>query len=523
MIKLYILLLSFFHINFTGNFQNTLTIEKNIFIENQDISTSSVEFNGVVNINTNDTMQSTFSVENTEQSTSIYFNGINLISDIFQLGLDNNNQLVAIYKKNQTLSEKKDQFDTLSTNFIVPFMPLEEKQTITINNSPQKGDTYFGKETDEGEKNIIFLTQNLFFNTNNITATKNGKLITLQSNISADTINSQTIILTNNISLTSKIKTKNLVSDALLNNQSLALFTNRLEISSINCPLTKISTIKITALPIQTNIPTGQSINGFITIDQENKLGITKELFYINSVNTLNCSNTNVDNSEINFTILNSLSNNSSKSIQTQNIALKNINVNSINLNNYIVTIPNNTIETNTDISLAINNKIQIDTMEVDFFVEVDFSWSSSQKLYLPKNIFIPNIPIVVPSNEEFLVLDINNEGIWGHVPRNSIENIENIEDFTLSKKEFLSSIKPIIAETKDKKLITTMCKNKIGNSPICSLIIDCDEQGEALYYDNEGIMAIAASQLETIEKEKLTYEEEIEKLKISFAELIFE
>lgn len=518
MIKLYVVLLSFFHINFTGNFENTLTIEKNIFIENQDISASSIEFNGMININTNDTMESTFSVENTEQSTSIYFNGINLISDIFQLGLNNNNQLVAIYKKNQTLTEKKDQFDTLSTNFIVPLMPLQEKQTISINNSPQKGDTYFGKETDEGEKNIIFLTQNLFFNTNNITAIKNGKLITLQSNISADNINSQTIILTNNISLTSNITTKNLLSDTLLNNQSLGLSTNKLEIFSINSPLTEISTIKTTAMPFPANVPAGErdnSINGFLVIDKENRLGISNRLFYINSLSTNNCSNTNTDNSNINFTILNSLSNNSSKSINTENIELKNINIDSINLNNYIVTIPNNTIETEKNISLAVNNKIQIDIMEVDYF------WTNSQKLYLPKNIFIPNIPIVVPSNEEFLVLDINNEGIWGHVPRNSIENIENIEDFTLSKKEFLSSIEPIIAETKDKKLITTMCKNKIGNSPICSLIIDCDEQGEALYYDNEGIMAIAASQIETIKKEILNYNEQMEKLKIDFSELI--
>lgn len=516
MIEIYIVLLSFFHINLTGNFENTLTIEKNIFIENQNISASSMEFNGVININTNNAIKSTFSVENTEKSTSIYFNGINLISDIFQLGLNNNNQLVAIYKKNQTLSEKKDQFDILSTNFIVPFTPLQENQTITINNSPQKGNTYFGKETDETENNIILLTQNLFFNTNNITAAKNGASIALQGNISADNVNSQTIILTNNTSLTPNITTKNILSDTFLNNQSLELLTNRLEIISKNSPLTEINTIKVTKMPVPTNVPgEGNSINGFLAIDQENRLGISNTLFYINSLSTNNCSNTNTDNSNINLIILNSLSNNNSKSINTENIELKNINVGSINLNNYIVTIPNNTIETEKDISLAINNKMQIDTMELDCF------WSASQKLFLPKNIFISNIPIVVPSNEEFLVLDINNEGIWGHVPRNSIENIENIEDFILSKKEFLSSIEPIIAETKEKKLITTICKKKIETSPICSLIIDYDDQEQALYYDNEGIMAIAASQIETIEKEILFYSEQMEKLKIGFSELI--
>ncbi len=507
MIKIYLILLNFFHISFTGNFPNTLTIEKNIFIENQDISASSIEFNGVININTNNTMKSNFSVENKEQSTSIYFNGINLISEIFQLGLDNNNQLVAIYKKNQSSNQKKDQFDTLSTNFIVPFVPLEENQTITINNSPGKGDTYFGKETDEAGRNIIFSTQNLFFNTNNITATKNGTSITLETNISADNINSETIILTNKTSPASKITTKNLLSDTLLNNQSLELFTNTLEISSKNSPSTEISTIQTTGMALPANIPVGISINGFLVIDKENKLGISNTLSYIDSLNTSNCSNTNSDNSNINLTILNSLVNNNSKSIQTQNIEFKNINVNSINLNNYIVTRPNNTIETNIDISLAANNKIQIDTMEVDYF------WSYSKKLYLPKNIFIPNLPVILPSNEELLVLDMKNDGIWGHAPRNSIENIENIEGFTLLKKEFLSSIEPIIAETKDKKLITTICKNKIGNSAICSLIIDYDDEGEPLYYDNEGIIAIAASQIAIIEKEKLLYEEEIKKI----------
>lgn len=520
MINIYIILLSFFNIIFTADFLNTLIVEKNLFIENQDISASSIAFNGITNINTNHTIKNIFFVENTENNTSIYFNKINEISDIFQLGLNENNNLVAISKKNQISNRKIDEFDSISTNFIVPLIPLADNQTIIINNSPSKGNTYFGKLSDQGEENIILLTQNFFLNTNNVKTTENATSITLETNIDSESVNSEGIILTNKINSTSNIETKNLSANTMiLNREDLTLLSDILEITSSNSPSTIINTIKIIDFAVPRNIPPlYSSVIGFLVIDKDGKLGISKKLSYINTLNAVNCSNTTPDNSSINITILNSLLNKSEKSIQTQNIEFKKINVDSINLNNYIVEIPNNTIETDQNISFVANNKIEIGTLNVKALQ------SSSEKLYLPKNIFIPNMPIIpLANNAKLLVLNINNDGIWGYAPINSIENIEHIEDFILSKKEFLNATKIIIGEAEDKKLIRTLCNKKIQNSKICSLIIDYDENENPIYYDNEGIVAIAASQMNIIKNEIKDYEEEIKKITLEFHSLFQE
>ena len=74
-----------------------------------------------------------------------------------------------------------------------------------------------------------------------------------------------------------------------------------------------------------------------------------------------------------------------------------------------------------------------------------------------------------------------------------------------------------------DKKLIRTLCNKKIQNSKICSLIIDYDENENPIYYDNEGIVAIAAGQMNIIKNEIKDYEEEIKKITLEFHSLFQE
>ena len=94
------------------------------------------------------------------------------------------------YLKNQISNRKIDEFDSISTNFIVPLIPLADNQTIIINNFTFKGQYLFWETKRPGRRNIILLTQN-FLNTNNVKTTENATSITLETNIDSESVNSE--------------------------------------------------------------------------------------------------------------------------------------------------------------------------------------------------------------------------------------------------------------------------------------------------------------------------------------------
>lgn len=104
------------------------------------------------------------------------------------------------------------------------------------------------------------------------------------------------------------------------------------------------------------------------------------------------------------------------------------------------------------------------------------------------------------------IVADRNNNWLIGIEPGSSKEFKEYIEDFTLSKEDFLAFVEPVYFETEDQEnnntIICTLCPLKIKQHALCALSTIQNKNQEITGYEEQGLIAIILSQLKTITKE---------------------
>ena len=132
-----------------------------------------------------------------------------------------------------------------------------------------------------------------------------------------------------------------------------------------------------------------------------------------------------------------------------------------------------------------------------------------NKTLNLPQKTIFNNIPIYnqEASLQKVIVTNEAEEWAWGFMPVQTLDNIEEEESLTLTKEDFLKSMIPIIAENEDKQEFLTFSLPELEHSTLCSLIIEYDEKKQPLLYDEQGILAIALTQLPQIKQELIMLE----------------
>jgi hypothetical protein len=505
--KSQILLLSFFlNIYPETHFQDNLIIE-NTFFSQKKIEIQNTNLNGIIDINNSDSVDNTFTVENKNQSTAITIFGLLDQSDVFFLGLDNNNQIVASNEKNIRLLFQSTMFDQLYGNFITSYNPLEDNQLMTLNASPAIENTFFGT-INNYLTNVTFLTNTFSINTNSIKTTEQSNSITINGNINTENLICNQKINTNQLT---QLQTGSLICQNYTEkgNNPVIFYISILNLKDINANTITVKANLVENFSFPSNLKNVSSCVAFLSIDPiRDTIGIKNNLVECDTITANNLLGTETQNS-VELHILKTFQKSLSAppiSIEGDNIVLNNFDIPAIDLYGFYKTFPNNTMTIEKTFFLA-PNQINIGSLSCRYF------WSSSEKLYFPKNIYAKSIDKIDTTGLDQFVFDINT-GQCGNPPKPTLENIEEVKEFKLSKKEFLTSIEPLVAETDEKEIIQTICNQKINNSPICQMIIDYDEHGEAIHYDNEGLLAIASSQIATIEKEYHIYKEEMEKIK---------
>ena len=522
--KKYLVLLFFFllmnHNTPQSVFNGVVTVENQLLQEN-NLTTQNLTLNGIVTINNN--------LEN----NSLLFSGNNitilglteyLFSKAFSLDNDGTLFTTPLNAIEKTFLIN-DTYSSLYTNVISPL----DQDILSINTV--KNNTEIGALLDI--RNITFNSNDIFLNAQNIDTTNINHIIPVNENL-----NIKTLLTTPSLAINTADSINELEAINLNVNNTATISSNDMLMNTKEASCNKIKSDKITILSntitLEENIPFQFVLQKNINLSNIVILGLNNKneliqfpdfyfpvVFIMGSIDakliTINIKKNIefIDASSITFFSLGTIDPIDNKS--TCEIKKK-ITIDTIELgasDTQPLLIKSNTIATTLDTNTSSTANPSFKTADITNLT-IQNNLITNGKIYFIGFKNLNNLSIINGGIK--IVADSNQEWLIGTEPGSSAAFKENIHDFHLSKEEFLAAIEPVYKSTKEEFFVSLDLK-KIEISPLCSLAIEYNNEGEPLYYDHRGILAIAASQISHLQEEITDYEEfseQIEKQRIS-------
>jgi hypothetical protein len=518
---LFIFLFSLFLTNFPDiTFNNQITVNNN-FLYGENFFVNNLFLDGIISINTT-------SSSNFNNSGAVIFINLPKKTTTKILALDNSNNLC--YQERNSLqirSTTQDSYDTIYTNGIFPFSLGE---TILNINTATTNETHIGNMEITNTSKTVFNTKKIYLNAATIASGPLDTFINLSSDLTATASIETELITIDNNNKENKIIAKDIIANKIDTNNDIIISSptvtiNRLgslgdiEISSNN---TSLSLHNFGIRPLN-----DLTMNIYpIFLDDNNIISRATQPYNI-TADTITIKNLWAVNNNENFPTPTNLT------IEAKNITNFNTKVGQRSFG--VDTLGNTTIHNTDSNKFTIIPSRNVTTISGEIVIgqldTADFTRSSSlhdqysgliqgtatitntfmlnNTLNLPQKTIFNNIPIFdqIASLQKVIVTDEAQGWAWGFMPVQTSDNVEEEEPFILAKEDFLKSIIPIIAETENNQEFATFSLPELESSELCSLIIEYDENKQPLSYDEQGILAIALTQLPQIKKELSTLE----------------
>jgi hypothetical protein len=488
-------------------FSDQIIINSNFYSE-ADILYNKLFIDGIIAFNT----KNNFYLNSTG---SIVFINLPQKSAEMLLALNSNNKLC--YQNTQAINYMPNDinaYNSLYTNNIFPFLI---GGTILNINTETKNETHIGTMTINNPSHIAFNAKEIFLNASlPISSSLLRDTISFSpdltikgsfdsNNITLDNINKENKIIGSDI-MFEKLDTEYDIT--IFNDDKLTATITSLSApnNTINSNATKISLINF-EIPLLRNLT--NSIF-FIIVDENNIVSKSSQPLNLkaDSIVTSNLSpkisdpetTGNITIETNNITSLDCLVGQYAFSVAIPGTTT----INYINTGTITINMENNTnflgpVQCKKiDTRFTKTNPLNVERATTITGFEIQGT------LNLPQKTIFQNIPLSAnkPTNSRLIVTNQSQQWIWGLPPIQSLKNIEYDRLFSLSKEDFLKSLVPIFVETEDKKEFTTLSLSELEHSEHCSLIIEYDKNKEPVYYDTQGILAIALTQLPLIKEE---------------------
>lgn len=515
----------------------TVTINENLIVKNSlfqsnDIEAETVTINGNIFLNKKEVKETIISIGDYNVQTNIKLLSLQKSNAKNLLGIDASGN-IGIENSSIEKANENNNFTSLYSN---TFSPLTGN-TLSINetnNSIEIGHAF-------NLLPINFNANNITIDSRNIQTTNINNTITCQEDVFVPSLTGKSILLTDatnidleemmisgNFLLSTKTTTLPLVAN--LTTKTLNISTNRNNESiedqtiSIKADLITLKNFKFSSndysLTISKLINTDD--NGFITVDNSMNYNNIKNLTFLKGENITFSVNKSI-NCDKNTSII-MFKGNSNQTIRIQEIqGNSNLQIgNSLNSQSNPITYTV-TGNINTE-NLDTNSGNQYSTTTSNFkavnFESAEFrnQITCNGKLTCVRLLTLNNIPTDYTTSGTKIVLDRNNGWIVGTEAGSSKLFKENISIFSLNKDEFLQSLEPSYV-LENKEIIFTLCPEKLQTSEKCSLIKNYDNEKNPSFYEERGILGLAASQIEEIKKEI----EELQYNKITLEKIIQE
>lgn len=500
-----------------------IMVNKDLFIENSLFQSNDTEIeiatiNGTVFLNNTSAKDNLIYIENNNNPTQVTLCYLEKSNAKNFLGITSSGNIAIEEGSNHSLKESIN-ITPLYSNL---FSPLDTINNFSINetsNNTEIGDAFSILNTDFNAKEILIntkyfesatLNDTIFFKEDVYSPTVEAQklLITNSTNI-----NSEEIIIAGDFSLITKTVTEPVIVN--LNTENLYM-TNNIKNEAIENQTITMKTnflaLKDFIVSPELVIPYGSSAivnvddNGMLTIDTNFSPQNIKNLTYLKAEESITfIVNNSIDANQGISRIL--FQGNNQQTVKIEEIkGMGSMKVgNSLNSEVWPVlckiTGKVNTKNFNTnsgnqyDPQISNFKKITINSAEFTNKATLN------SKLTCVKLITINNVTTDETLTGAKIVLDRNNGWIVGIEPGSSDIFKEKISDFVLSKEEFITSVEPYYF-IENNEIIFSLCTEKLEKSDKSSLIINYDESGKPIYFEERGIIALAASQLKEIAKE---------------------
>lgn len=496
-------------------FSDQIIINSNFYSE-ADILYNKLFIDGIIALNT----KKNFYLNSTG---SIVFTNLPQKSAEMLLALDSNNKLC--YQNTQAINNMTNDinaYNSLYTNNIFPFLI---GGTILNINTETKNETHIGTMTINNPSHIVFNAKEIFLNSYlPISSSLLRDTISFSPNLTIKGSFDSNSITLDNINKENKIIGSDIIFEKLNTEYDITIFNDdklTLTIDHLGGTNDTISSNAAKISLINSGIPLLRNLTNsifFIIIDENNIVSKSSQ--------PLNLKVDAIVTQQLSPKI------STSDSETPGNITIETNNITSLDCitgqYTFRMAIPGTTtinyINTGT-ITMYIHNdtnffgQVQCKKLDTSFTTTHPLTveraatitgFEIQGTLNLPQKTIFQNIPLTAnkPTNSRLIVTDQSQQWIWGLPPVQSLRNIEDDKLFSLSKEDFLKSLVPIFVETEDKKEFITFSLSELEHSEHCSLIIEYDQNKEPAYYDTQGIIAIALTQLPLI-KEEITFFEE--------------